>query len=385
MIEKPHIVIAGAGILGLTTAWVIAENLSASNTPYEITIVAEYGPHSPTMNANLTNLAKYTSPWAGAHFRPFPSKNEQELKEMKLTRLTLQKFKQLSQTSPESSIKFVKGIEYLENPDEHYSKFAYGWSEEIDNFKHKTDKPGFLGVEYDTWVVNSPIYLQFLYRKLSIEYSNINFLKIRLDSLKQINDLFPKTQSRTAPIIINCTGNGLQYNGGFDPECYPIRGQTLLIKPPPSPQKNGTNQKCQYLDKTITYQLKDGSWSFVIPRPLNGGVILGGMKQIGDSFLGINESDTEQLIEMGKKYFPDLMTQDVNVNNGKPFFEILRVNVGLRPARKTGLRLDVEQYDNKQYVINNYGAGGMGYELSYGAAIKVYEKLMEILGRRHHL
>ena len=61
MIEKPHIVIAGAGILGLTTAWVIAENLSASNTPYEITIVAEYGPHSPTMNANLTNLAKYTS------------------------------------------------------------------------------------------------------------------------------------------------------------------------------------------------------------------------------------------------------------------------------------------------------------------------------------
>ena len=109
------------------------------------------------------------------------------------------------------------------------------------------------------------------------------------------------------------------------------------------------------------------------------------MKQIGDSFLGINESDTEQLIEMGKKYFPDLMTQDVNVNNGKPFFEILRVNVGLRPARKTGLRLDVEQYDNKQYVINNYGAGGMGYELSYGAAIKVYEKLMEILGRRHHL
>ena len=94
---------------------------------------------------------------------------------MKLTRLTLQKFKQLSQTSPESSIKFVKGIEYLENPDEHYSKFAYGWSEEIDNFKHKTDKPGFLGVEYDTWVVNSPMYLQFLYRKLSIEYSNINF------------------------------------------------------------------------------------------------------------------------------------------------------------------------------------------------------------------
>ena len=78
-----------------------------------------------------------------------------------------------------------------------------------------------------------------------------------------------------------------------------IRGQTLLIKPPPSPQK-WNQSKCQYLDKTITYQLKDGSWSFVIHRPLNGGVILGGMKQIGDSFLGINESDTEQLIEMGK-------------------------------------------------------------------------------------
>ena len=35
-------------------------------------------------------------------------------------------------------------------------------------------------------------------------------------------------------------------------------------------------------DKTITKQLKDGSWSFIIPRSFNGGTVIGGTKEPGD-------------------------------------------------------------------------------------------------------
>ncbi|EMG48231.1 D-amino acid oxidase, putative (Fad-dependent oxidoreductase, putative) [Candida maltosa Xu316] len=286
MTDIQHIVIAGSGILGLTTAWTLAENLSPAQN-IKITVIGEYGPHCSNMNISMTSSNKYTSPWAGAHFRPFPSKSATEYSEMKLTRSTLAKFKEISQLFPESTIRFVKGIEVLESPDEYYRNVKPGWKEGIDGFKVTRNGNGGDGVmeaEYETWILNAPMYLQFIYRKLLIEY-NVNFMKFRLKSLDQINDLFQENPV----VIVNCTGTGLQYRGGYDPECYPIRGQTLLINPP---------KDCPYMDKTITYQLKDGSWSFVIPRPLNGGVILGGMKQVGDSFLGINEEDTEKLVEM---------------------------------------------------------------------------------------
>ncbi|RLV96191.1 D-amino-acid oxidase [Spathaspora sp. JA1] len=363
MSAQPHIVIVGAGILGLSTALAISEHLKIS---HDITIIAEYGPHNQSLNVSMTNFPKYTSPWAGAHFRPFPSKNPQEYSEMKLTRLTLKKFKQLAVEHPESSIKFVEGIEYLEAPDEFYKKIGDGYSNDIENFTSFNDKQtGVLGFKYDTWVVNAPLYLQFLYRKLVTEH-HVRFLNAKLSSLRQVNDYISNN-----PIIINCTGVGLQYEGGVDPKSYPIRGQTLLINPP---------KGCPYLKKTITYQHADGNWTFVIPRPLDGGIILGGTKQVGDSFIGIKQEDTDALLKRGEKYFPELMRE----KNNKKFFDILKVNVGLRPARVSGLNISTEHYESN-HVINNYGAGGMGYELSYGSGLMVFENLLELLSRTYKL
>ncbi|EGW35478.1 d-amino acid oxidase [Spathaspora passalidarum NRRL Y-27907] len=363
MSTQPHIVIVGAGILGLSTALAVSEHLKIA---HDITIIAEHGPHNQSMNANMTNFPQYTSPWAGAHFRPFPSKNPQEYAEMKLTRLTLKKFKQFAVEYPESSIKFVEGVEYLEAPDEHYKKVGEGYSDGMDNFSRIHDKPGYMGFKYDTWVVNSPLYLHFLYRKLISEY-HVKFLNAKLTSLSQVNDYITGN-----PVIINCSGMGLRYNGGFDPNCFPIRGQTLLINPP---------KGCSYLNQTITYQHADGNWTFVIPRPSNGGIILGGTKQVGDSFTGIRQEDTDALLKRGEKYFPELMR---TTRDNKKFFDILRVNVGLRPARQSGLNISIE-HQEANVVINNYGAGGMGYELSYGSGLMVYEKLTEVLSRTFKL
>lgn len=351
-----HIAIVGTGVLGLSTALAICESFTEC---FELTMIGEYGPHNPDMNLNLSNSHDYTSPWAGAHFRPFPSKNVQEYQEMLLTRITQSKFKQFAKENPESSIRFIEGKEYLESPDEFYSNLSTGWQDEIDNFKVLSESvlpEGVkLGVSYTTWVLNSPLYLQFLYRKLFHQYG-VNFVTEKLENLQQVNQFVENN-----PIIINCTGNGLLYHGGNDPANYPIRGQTLLVRPPIT----------NLIDSTITHQLKDGIWTFCIPRPLNGGVILGGTKQIGDTCSDIRSEDTKQLITNGYKLFPELFHPDGSI-------DIIKVNVGFRPARTGGLNLSVQpkwETHFANHILNNYGAGGMGYELSYGSAVKVVENL----------
>jgi glycine/D-amino acid oxidase-like deaminating enzyme len=353
------IVIVGTGVLGLSTGLAICECLSE---PFTLTIIGEYGPHDPDMNTTLSNYTSYTSPWAGAHFRPFPSKSVQEYNEMLLTRITQKRFRQFAEENPETSIRFVKGAEYLEDPDHWYSNITTGWKNDMANFQviSKDLPPGVkLGVKYDTWVVNSPLYLQFLYRKLANHY-NVKFVKAKLTSLEEVNQFVAGN-----PIIINCSGTGLQYDGGYDKQCYPIRGQTLLIRPP----------KSNTIEGTITHQLKDGKWTFCIPRPFDGGMILGGTKQVNDTNEKPKESDTKELIEGGRKLFPQLFQKDGSL-------DIMRVNVGFRPARNGGLNLSVEatwKTNHQNHVINNYGAGGMGYELSYGSGIKVVEGLQQLL------
>lgn len=103
-----------------------------------------------------------------------------------------------------------------------------------------------------------------------------------------------------------------------------------------------------------------------------------GTKQKNDSFTGVRDEDTKHLINLGNKYFPDL--RKTNAVTGAAYFDIERVNVGLRPARIGGLNTSVEFHDGCT-VINNYGAGGMGYELSYGASLQVYQNLISVLNK----
>lgn len=343
------IVIVGAGVIGLSAALAIVENLIK---PPKITIIAEYGPelfdYSP----------KYTSAWAGAHFRPFPSKNEHEAREAEYTRVTQRRFRALVHSNPESLVRFMKGREYFENPDEHYKGLGKGYKEGIVDFRvlelSKLPKGVVMGTEYETFVLNAPLYIQFLSRKLKMEYG-IEFLTKTLTSLKEA-----VVYGRKGATIVNCTGMGLQWNGGYDEKCFPIRGQTLLVRPPPN---SGLE------NYTITHQLRDGKWTFFIHRPCDGGCIVGGTKQPHDTFEGIRESDSEELKRRASMLFPQLMKTDAS---GKKYFDVVRVNVGFRPARTGGLNVSGEVIEGV-FVVHGYGAGGSGYEMSYGVGERIFE------------
>ncbi|KAH3680895.1 hypothetical protein WICMUC_000038 [Wickerhamomyces mucosus] len=330
-----EVIVLGAGVIGLTSALVLSEK------GYKVTVIASNFPTD-----ELT--PKYTSPWAGAHYRPFPSLTEKDFQDSQLTRVTYKYFKYLALQEPESSIKFIEGIDYVENKGVYGIK-SKGYFEEIEEMRELEDLPDGVsfGASYKTWVLNSPLYLQYLYRKLIFKFG-VHFIRTEIISLKQIFQNFPKLT------VVNASGLGLQYDGGYDSESSPIRGQTLLVRVPPG---------CPYLEKTVTHQSKDGLWTFVIPRPF-GGVILGGTKQLNDLQSTEREADTKQLIARGQLLFPELFV------DGK--LDIRNVNVGFRPARKNGVRVELERL-KEGAIIHAYGAGGMGYELSYGVALKVLD------------
>lgn len=345
------IVIVGAGVLGLSAALAISEN---SARPHKITIVSEFDPES------IPYLPKYTSAWAGAHFRPFPSKNAAELKDYPLARVTLSRFKDLARTNPESSIKFVKGIEFFEAPDGFYENVTEGYKEGISNFEilpqSQLPEGAKMGTKYDTFVLNAPHYIQFLYRKLKFQY-DVKFVTARLESLSEA--------SKYGSIVVNCSGMGLQWDGGYDKACFPIRGQTILVNAP-------TGNSLE--NATVTHQLANGDWTFCIPRPLDGGFIVGGTKQVDATDEEVRPEDTAAVKARASKLFPQLMKVS---ETGEKYFDVVRTNVGFRPARKGGLNLSIEEHQGKT-VINAYGAGGCGYEFSYGVGHKVYEMLKEV-------
>ncbi|KAG5357353.1 D-amino-acid oxidase [Yarrowia sp. C11] len=346
------ITILGAGVIGLSTALVLAEN------GHKVKIVAA---HLPDVAGSDGAPASYASAWAGAHFRPFPAKNNGEKRLAEYTFATQKFMNKLAETRPESSVQIIQGVDWLDEPDQFYQKYqglcipefrvfernrsAQGTSDDIDPFSTVPESVNWIA-SYKAWSVNAPMYIQWLYRELMFVHG-VEFERRHVSSLKE---LFGNGSS----IVVNCSGNGLQYDGTQDPLCFPIRGQTLLIRAP---------KAHRYNDATITHQGKDGNWTFMIPRGLHGGWILGGTKQIKETDSKPREEDTRAIIERGKRIFPELLSE-----NGS--FDVKRVNVGLRPAREGGSRVETERV-TEGVVVHGYGCGGSGYEMSYGMALDI--------------
>lgn len=124
-------------------------------------------------------------------------------------------------------------------------------------------------------------------------------------------------------------------------------GQTCLVRNPCS--------------TTITRQNTDGTWSFCIPRPLDGGTIIGGTKQPHNWDPNPSEETRAELLANAAKWFPF-----PEESNGQ--FDVIRDIVGRRPAREGGVRVEIESLAGGRHVVHAYGAGGRGYELSKGVA-----------------
>lgn len=120
-------------------------------------------------------------------------------------------------------------------------------------------------------------------------------------------------------------------------------------------------------DRHITQVNPDGTWTFIIPRPLEGGTVIGGTRDPNDWTAEASPDTRERLLQMAAKMYPPIL-------NSQGKFDVIRDIVGRRPARNGGLRLEVEPMTghlNGKRIIHAYGAEGFGYAISWGVANEV--------------
>ncbi|KAL4920595.1 FAD dependent oxidoreductase [Aspergillus aurantiobrunneus] len=337
MPEKETIVVIGAGVIGLSTALCLQQHLTPSQ---QILLVARDWPSTTSIN--------YASPWAGAHYRPVPGSSPQAIREEQQARRTYQHFRNEAKV-PGSGVERVEGIEHLESPPAEYlDENALANYAHLDGFRQlpAAELPASVkwGVRYNTFAINSPVYCAYMLRRFIIRGGQTK--EYTLANPQEAFYLSPNVKT-----VVNCSGVGFG-----DPKSFIIRGQTCLVRNPCS--------------VTLTRQNSDGSWSFCIPRPLEGGTIIGGTKQPHNWDPHPSLEIRDKLLRDAAKWFP--FTAE---SGGK--FDVIRDIVGRRPAREDGMRIEAEKVGDGRTIVHGYGAAGRGYEISWGVAEDVVELIRE--------
>ncbi|KEF59950.1 uncharacterized protein A1O9_04798 [Exophiala aquamarina CBS 119918] len=336
------IIVIGAGVIGLSCATLLQYQYPKAT----ITIIAAEFPNTTTPSAD------YASAWAGAHYRPIPQSTPQLRDEAQLAFHTADIMKKIARDSPEAGVAVMQGIEYLESPTEGALSLRTGdvYAGRGDRFRilEKSELPQGVqwGCEYQTYAVNVQIYCEWLLDRFVARGGSV--LQRRISDATQVFDFGQGNGRGSVRTVVNCSGR----NFDRDPKIKIIRGQTVLVK--------------QQYHHTITRQNRDGSWTFLIPRPRGGGTIVGGTKEIGDHHEKARPETRSKLLQQCVEVFPDFVESIEE-------FEVVKDNVGRRPWREGGVRVEIESIDGDRRLVHSYGAGGRGYELSWGVAERVVE------------
>ncbi|KAG9520260.1 putative D-amino acid oxidase, partial [Aureobasidium melanogenum] len=183
-------------------------------------------------------------------------------------------------------------------------------------------------------------------------------IEIRRGMFDSIDELFTAFPSANA--YFNCTGLGAySLKGVEDKSVYPTRGQIMLVQSPKTPMTRMYFRSPQRVNKDTTY---------VFPRGPHNGVVLGGVRLDNDWSGDVDLEFAEDIKRRCCALAPEL---------GKPEdLKVIYHGVGLRPSRKGGARLEREMF-GEHLVIHNYGAGGAGYQASWGMAKEAVDLLQK--------
>ncbi|KNG48846.1 d-amino acid [Stemphylium lycopersici] len=354
--DHQHILILGAGVIGLTTSLVLAH----TNPNAKITLIAKHFPGDCSID--------YTSPWAGANWCSMANDNgplEQ------YDAVTFHRFGQLIDG------KSVFGCQTLRAGETKNSSDGSNAGNEIG-----LGRMGMWGV-FDAPIGETGILTEATgkvwydelvggLRELGEGNTDIRERRLQQQAITKgitlIRRHYPSlssllTDNPTTTFLVNCTGLGsLTLSDIHDTNLYPTRGQTLLVAEPKTPISRMYFRSPARIDPSTTY---------VFPRPLGGGVILGGSRQDGDWSADWDEELGQDIMRRCCELCPEL---------GRPEdLQVIGRNVGLRPTRKGGVRIETEVGKWAVPVVHCYGHAGAGYQSSWGTAERVLELVQNIL------
>lgn len=175
--------------------------------------------------------------------------------------------------------------------------------------------------------------------------------------------------SHTVDVVVNCTGLMASKLGGVeDQTVVPARGQIVVVR----------NDAGKMMDISGTDD-GDEEACYVMTRAAGGGTILGGSYQLGNWESQVDPSMAVRIMKRAVKLCPAL-TAGKDIDH----LDIVRHGVGLRPVRLGGTRIEKERIGGV-WVVHNYGAGGAGYQSSYGCSQAAVALVEEVLSSRAKL
>jgi len=155
-------------------------------------------------------------------------------------------------------------------------------------------------------------------------------------------------------LVINCSGLGARSLGGVeDRAVFPVRGQTMLVQLP-----NASSAQ-----EFASVRESGHPWS-ILPRG-DGLYLLNGTYDSGNYSKQPSESVAREIWAKCVLLMPTWFQAATFVSH----------QVGLRPARTGGVRLELEQPRPGKLLLHNYGHGGDGVVLSYGCAVEALQLL----------
>ena len=183
-------------------------------------------------------------------------------------------------------------------------------------------------------LMDTTIYLGYLAARFRKAGGKIH-ADVRFEKLEDVDRKFD--------LVINCAGIGAR-ELVRDADLEPHRGQVAIV-----PKVDGLSCAIVCDDAPLMY---------AIPR--TNDCVFGGTNDVSDN-VAADPATTSRIVAECSRV----------LNIEKP--RVLAERVGLRPFRKSGVRLERDRLANGRTVIHNYGHGGAGFTLSWGCAREVLE------------
>lgn len=309
MSKQARVAVLGTGVIGLSTA------LEARYRDLAVTVYYS-GYLSTTCSAK-----------AAASFKPHEVFYDDRAHQMLLS--GWQAFARMQKDHPTSGVRLHTHWEAASAPKVHERYLEVMQNVEI--FAAR-EAPGAYqhSWKYDTFFIDMSLYLPWL--RAHLESLGVRFVRVESQRFATLADLADVPED----VAFNCTGLGAR-TLCQDNAVYAIKGQVVLVKPRPA------------LDWSIS---ADGFYMY----PRRHDTVLGGTTEHHVYSEHNDEAVTQVLLRAHRRLLPDLTPEDV-----------LGVAYGLRPYRKSGVRVEKETVGNTT-VIHNYGHGGAGVTLSLGSA-----------------
>jgi D-amino-acid oxidase len=302
-----RIVVAGAGVSGLSSAVRLAE-----------------AGHSVQIWTRERPL-RTTSAVAAAIWYPYRADPADRV--LGWAGLTLREFLRLS-ADRATGIVMREGLELFPVPVD-----APSWAAVVPGFRRAARSelpPGFVdGYAMRLPVIDMSIYLEWLEQRARA--AGISLTEHRIESLEELRGV--------ADVIVNCTGLGAR-DLCQDRELFGVRGQIIVVEAP----------------EVSAFLVDDATVTYIIPRCHD--VVLGGTTEEHVYDTRIDEEIAASILERCARLVPSLASAPVRMHKA-----------GIRPCRTT-VRLEPEMLEG-QPIVHNYGHGGAGVTLSWGCADEV--------------